>query len=64
MIINIRCRYCTKEFEIEVDPVQYKRWQDGVLIQNAMPELTADERELLISQFCGMCFRQICGDEE
>jgi len=28
---------------------QYIAWRDGELIQNAMPNLSADEREFLIS---------------
>ena len=33
-----------------------KRWEDGELIQDAMPYLSAGERELLISGVCGKCF--------
>ena len=34
----------------------YTSWENGELIQNAMPYLTADEREVLISGICGPCF--------
>lgn len=33
--------------EINVSERQLKRWQDGDLIQNAMPNLSADEREFI-----------------
>jgi hypothetical protein len=31
-------------------------WKEGMLIQDAMPELSADERQLLISGTCGKCW--------
>ena len=37
----------TKIYKITVD--QYCDWVNGTLIQDAMPELSADERELLIT---------------
>ena len=40
------------------------RWQNGSLIQDAMPYLSADERELLISGTCGTCFDKMFGSEE
>ena len=33
--------------EINVTPEQIARWQGGELIQNAMPNLTPDEREFI-----------------
>jgi DNA-binding LacI/PurR family transcriptional regulator len=38
----------TNSMEIEVTLEQLRSWQvDGVLIQNAMPHLTPDEREFI-----------------
>ena len=39
-------------------------WENGELIQNAMPYLSADEREVLISGTCGPCFDRMFGGEE
>mgnify|MGYP003657980030 FL=1 len=33
--------------EIDVTEEQIKDWEDGTLIQNAMPLLTTDEREFI-----------------
>ena len=33
--------------EIEVTQEQLSSWENGVLIQNAMPNLSADEREFI-----------------
>lgn len=37
------------EREIDVTPEQLKKWREGMLIQDAMPHLSADDREYLIS---------------
>lgn len=35
--------------EINITEEQLQNWQHGMLIQNAAPNLTADEREFIIS---------------
>ena len=35
------------EMEIELDPNDYVNWKNGVNIQDALPYLTADEREFI-----------------
>ena len=35
--------------DLDITEQQYASWQSGELIQNAMPNLTPDEREFLIS---------------
>lgn len=37
------------EQEIDVTPKQLAAWQNGALIQEAMPNLTADEREFIMT---------------
>jgi hypothetical protein len=32
---------------INITPQQYHAWQNGTLIQDAMPNITADEREFI-----------------
>ena len=39
----------TRTIELEVTPEQMQLWQNGALIQDAMPNLTAEQREFLIS---------------
>jgi hypothetical protein len=34
---------------IAVTEEQIKKWQEGMMIQDAMPDLTANERELILS---------------
>ena len=39
----------TNTMEIDVTQDQLDAWTNGMLIQDAMPDLTADHREFLIS---------------
>ena len=39
----------TNSMEIEVTQEQLSSWESGVLIQNAMPNLSADEREFIMT---------------
>jgi hypothetical protein len=39
----------TRTLDIPVTHEQFWEWQRGALIQNAMPHLTADQREFIIS---------------
>ena len=35
--------------DIDVEPEQIQAWQNGMLIQDAMPELSAPDREFIMS---------------
>ena len=37
------------EMEIDITEQQLQKWRDGMMIQHAMPTLTADEREFLMT---------------
>lgn len=55
----IRCRSCKVLKPVSCTDVQYDNWQNGQLIQKAMPNVPKDERELLISGTCGPCFDKL-----
>lgn len=57
--IRVECFKCDSVFLITVIASEYKNWQDGMLIQEAMPNLSKDNRELLISQTCAVCFANL-----
>jgi len=38
-----------RTLELDITVEQFENWQNGMLIQDAMPNLTADEREFLIT---------------
>lgn len=56
MEISIACVFCKKYHIIKVSEKGYKKWKAGELIQRALPKLSADERELLISGTCQECW--------
>ena len=59
VIVPAACRMCREVYCVEVDAVGYEQWKAGELIQNALPELSAEERELLISKTCDSCWNQL-----
>lgn len=55
--INAVCRVCNTSYMLSVDAENYLTWREGEgFIQDLLPELSPDERELLISGTCGNCF--------
>ena len=57
------CRKCNDQVEMKVNIDDVTAWENGKLIQDAMPYLTPDEREVLISGTCGPCFDKMFGGE-
>lgn len=57
--IRVKCNSCQKIYELKCYQEDLERWRDGDLIQRAMPYLSVDDRELLISQTCGKCFDEM-----
>lgn len=51
MLIKRRSPFSDKENELEIDVNEYqlKLWQTGTLIQIAMPHLSADERDFIMT---------------
>lgn len=37
------------QLELSISEEQWNKWQEGALIQNVMPHLSAEEREFLIT---------------
>jgi hypothetical protein len=62
--IQTTCRECKSVKVVNVNADDYKAWLKGGLIQNVMPYLSADERELLISGVCGECFDKMFPPED
>lgn len=64
MTIKEICPVCEKPATIEVDDEKFKLWQNGLVIQKAFPELTPDERELLITGIHSECWDKMFPGEE
>ena len=63
-MIQATCRQCKESVEMTVNRQDMVDWTGGKYIQDAMPYLSADERELLISGTCGTCFDNMFGGDE
>ena len=59
-----RCPFCGHSNEVEVNEIDYLDWSDGMLIQDAFPYLSANEREELKTGICGDCWDKMFGQEE
>jgi len=63
-VIKRVCPFCGVISEIHVPRKGYEAWRDGELVQKAFPELTAENREFLITGMCRDCQAGIFGEEE
>ena len=63
-VVAVPCKKCKEVNEIQVDLEKFIAWQQGELIQNALPELDADQRELLISGICPKCWDKMFPSDE
>lgn len=59
MEIEIQCEVCRSFHTVKVNREDYKSWQGGVKIQEAMPYLTKSESELIISEMCEKCYLEM-----
>jgi hypothetical protein len=58
------CPRCQLEGVLWVPLEGLRNWDKGMLIQNAMPELTSDEREKLMTGYCGPCWDRMFNEED
>ena len=63
-VIVAVCRKCGTSHNLLVNIKDVAAWKSGTYIQDAMPYLSADERELLISLACGDCWEKMFGNCE
>ena len=59
---GVDCRICGDEHTILANETDVCHWQDGALIQDVLPYLTASERELFISGTCDNCWTEMFGE--
>jgi len=54
--LTTSCPLCSKTEIIAVPTERHRNWVNGAHIQNALPNLTANQREQLISGVCPPCW--------
>lgn len=58
--IYTKCPRCGSEKTFMVSDEQYELWKSGKsYIQDILPELSATDRERLITGICGKCWNEI-----
>lgn len=64
-MIMVTCRTCGNDCVVDATDEQYVAWKEGhMLIQNAMPDIPKEQRELLLSGICGVCFNRMFRDDD
>ena len=63
MGITTTCPVCGDTEDIYTPSKNYIAWKDGMLIQNAMPCLSSNDRERLMSGICPACFDKMFGED-
>ena len=67
IVVIAQCSMCEQVHYIVVPKRDYTRWMRGkAVIQDAMPYMHPDVRELMLSGVCGECFDKMFdnGEEE
>lgn len=62
-VMTKRCIVCSEPGHLVVPAAGYDAWERGELIQRALPELTNEQREQLISGTHSRCWSVLNPDE-
>lgn len=61
-IVNVTtrpCVVCGEIHQFSLDYDKFQAWQNGMKIQDAFPEMSVADREILISGTCDECFNTL-----
>jgi len=64
MTVHVECRTCRGTTSLTVDKDKYEEWRRGALVQNCFPDMSVEDRELLVSQTCDKCWQEMFPAEE
>ena len=56
------CPFCGKKMAIDIPIDAYLKWIDGVRIQDALPNIAAEDREVLLTGICPKCWNETFPD--
>ena len=63
--LSAPCHMCRQRHTVTGDTPAVKRWMAGEsYVQDLFPEMSADDREFLITQTCGVCWNKMMGGED
>ena len=60
MTIDVKCTclFCGRLNNVKAPVSGLRAWENGELIQKALPTLSLDERELLKTGICSKCWKE------
>jgi hypothetical protein len=61
-VLTIRCFKCNGVNTLSVPKSGIDKYKQGAHIQEAFPELSSDEREMMLSGLCPACFAELFGE--
>lgn len=53
------CPFCKTEYKKEFPVDGYRRYRNGEKVQDCFPEMSADDREFLITGICQKCWDKV-----
>lgn len=60
-----QCSWCRQPVAVDrLDAGQFKAWQAGAFVQDAFPDMSASEREVLVSGTHAECWNQMFPPDE
>ena len=62
--ITKKCPMCGKTRDFVLEKSKYLAWKNGAFIQTVFPEMSADDREQLISGLDAECWNKFISDAE
>ena len=62
--VEVKCNLCDNIEKFDLPKEGIRAYYRGSLIQNALPELSNAQREMLISGTCGNCWDEMFPEEE
>ena len=58
------CPFCGKNSIVHISAEELFRLNQGELVQNALPAMSAEDREILVSGICRDCQREVFAPNE
>lgn len=64
MLVTRTCKFCGKRSRLDVDETAIRKWNNGMLIQEAFKDIVPEIREILLTGTCLSCQEKIFKEEE
>ena len=61
---HFTCFKCEKPRLVTCRETEFHIWTNGAFVQNAFPNMSADDREMFVSGVCPTCWKEIMETED